>query len=179
MKVLGKAAFVAAVIVALAVPATGALASTPGCTAGAYAGYCATQKDNTSSPLVIDSRGRSAAVNNPVIGWTDSTTDPATDFFQLPYEGDNALGVMFEFAPGGILSNMCVSDPGNGKVVLRGCNGSNWQRWIAAKVGSSSYYTWTNRATHRILQAGAEGAQLVTVPSSSTPGGTQQWQFSG
>ena len=37
---------------------------------------------------------------------------------------------MFVLAPGGVVSNMCASDPGNFHVVLRACNGSNWQRWI-------------------------------------------------
>ena len=64
-------------------------------------------------------------------------------------------------------------------MVLRACNGSNWQRWIAAEVGSTGYYTWTNRATHRILQSGARGAQLVTVAPSAMISGTQQWKFSG
>src|SRR5690242_13075277 len=91
--------------------ASPALASTPGCTAGAYAGYCGTQADNAALVLVINARGRSAGYGNPVIGWTDSSSDPATDWFQLAYKGDPALGVMFEFAPGGTLTNMCASDP--------------------------------------------------------------------
>src|SRR6185295_4990640 len=53
-----------------------------------------------------------------------------------------------------------VTNPGNGHVVLRQCNGSDWQRWIATQVGTTSFFTWKNRATHRILQSGARGAQL-------------------
>jgi hypothetical protein len=62
--------------------------------------------------------------------------------------------------------------------VLRQCNGSNWQRWIATQVGSSGFFTWTNRATHKILQSGAKGAQLVTVTASAATSGNQQWKFS-
>ncbi len=180
MKVTGRAAaLVAAVIAALAIPATRALASTPGCTGGAYFGYCATQQDHGNPLLVMDSRGQGVTTNNPVIGWTDSPSDPGTDFFQLPYAGEPSLGVMFEYAPSGTLSNMCVSDPGDGFLVLRGCNGSNWQRWVAAPVGSTGFFTWTNRATHRILQANALGAQLVTAPATTTPSGFQEWKFTG
>jgi hypothetical protein len=124
---------VPAALVTSAVTATAASASTPGCTGGPWLGYCATQADDASPALVIDAKGQKAAYNNPVIGWTDSTTDPATDWFQLAYAGDSTLGVMFAFAPGGAISDWCMSDPGNGQVVERQCNGSNWQRWIATQ----------------------------------------------
>ena len=46
---------------------------------------------------------------------------------------------------------------GDSLVVLRPCNGSNWQRWIATPVsGQPGFQTWTNRATHKILQSGAK-----------------------
>lgn len=73
---------------------------------------------------------------------------------------------------------MCMSDPGDGHVRLRTCNGLNWQRWVATQVGSSAYFTWMNRATHKILQSGAKGAQLVTVSPSTMISGNQQWKFS-
>jgi hypothetical protein len=167
----------AAVLGVALIPAT-ARASTTECTAGTYAGYCATQADNGGPVLVMDSKGLHFNVGNPVIGWTDSSTDPATDWFQLPYKGDPALGVMFIFAPTGVDLDVCAADPGNGLVVLRQCNGSNWQRWIATQVGSTGFSTWTNRATHRILTAHARGAQLTTSAPTSTPAGTQQWKFS-
>lgn len=175
-------------LAAIAVPVTmasvvlaaqGAQASTPECTNGTYLGYCATQIDNGTPALVIDNSGQREAADNPVIGWTNSSTDPATDWFQLAYAGDNSLGVMFFWAPTGVNLNLCMADPGNGHVVLRVCNGSNWQRWIATQVGSTAFFTWTNRATHRILQSGAKGAQLVTVTQSSMISGNQQWKFSG
>jgi len=85
---------------------------------------------------------------------------------------------MFIYAPNGVVSGVCMSDPGNGLVVLRGCNGSDWQRWIAAPVGPSGFHTWTNRATYRILQSGAMGSQLVTVTPGMTSSGKGQWTFS-
>jgi len=157
-----------------------ASASTPGCTAGALYGYCGTQATDTTPALVMDSSGQSAAYGNPVIGWSDSTTDPATDFFQLAYAGDSTLGVMFMYAPGGVISGMCVADPGDAHVVLRTCNGGNWQRWIPSQIGSSGYYTWTNRATGRILIASGMGEQLHTVPAQmGAPSQYAAWQFSG
>ena len=163
---------------ALVLTAQGARASTPECINGTYHGYCATQIDNGTPALVIDNSGQREAADNPVIGWTDSSADPATDWFQLAYAGDNSLGIMFFWAPTGVNLDLCMADPGNGHVVLRQCNGSNYQRWIAAPVGSSGFFTWTNRATHRILQSGAKGAQLVTVTASATTSGNQQWKFS-
>src|SRR6476659_3721789 len=162
---------------AVAIPAS-ASASTPQCTSGTYTGYCGTQANNGSPVLVMDNSKQRAAINNPVIGWTDSSTDPATDWFQLAYAGDNSLGVMFFWAPTGVNLDLCMADPGNGHVVLRQCNGSDWQRWIATQVGTTSFFTWTNRATHRILQSGAKGAQLVTVTQSATTSGNQEWKFS-
>jgi hypothetical protein len=104
---------------AVAIPAS-ASASTPECTSGTYTGYCGTQANNGSPVLVMDNSKQRTAINNPVIGWTDSSTDPATDWFQLAYAGDNALGVMFFWAPTGVNLDLCVADPGNGRVVS-GC----------------------------------------------------------
>ena len=178
IRVILAAVAVPVTLAALVLTAQGAQASTPGCTNGAFLGYCATQADNGSPVLVIDSTHQSAASDNPIIGWTDSTSDPATDWFQLPYAGDPAQGVTFFFAPNGVITGMCMSDPGDGHVRLRACNGSNWQRWIATAVGSTGYFTWTNRATHKILQSGAKGSQLVTVTATASTSGNQEWKFS-
>jgi len=179
IRVLLAAIAVPVAMAAGVLTAQGAQASTPECTNGAYFGYCATQADNGSPVLVLDSAGQGTASNNRVIGWSDSNSDPGTDWFQLAYAGDNSLGVMFVFAPGGFITGMCAADPGDNHVVLRACNGSNWQRWIPTAVtGSTVFVTWTNRATHKILQSGAKGSQLVTVTQTATVSGNQQWKFS-
>ena len=179
IKVILAAVAAPVTMAALVLTAQGAQASTPECINGTYHGYCATQVDNGTPALVIDNSGQRESVDNPVVGWTDSSADPATDWFQLAYAGDNSLGIMFFWAPTGVNLDLCMADPGNGHVVLRQCNGSNYQRWVAAAVGSSGFFTWTNRATHRILQSGAKGAQLVTVGASATTSGNQEWKFSG
>lgn len=165
---------------ALVLAAQGAQASTPACTVGAYAGYCGVQANNASTDLVMDSFGQGTATNNKVIGWPNSTSDAGTDWVQLAFGGNAANGVMWIFAPNGVISNMCAADPGDSLVVLRTCNGSNWQRWDATPVsGQAGFNTWTNRATHKILQSGAKGSQLITVTPPSTPSGNQQWRFVG
>lgn len=165
-------------VAALALAAQGAQASTAACVSGAYAGYCGTQANNASTDLVLDSSGQGTAYNNKVIGWPNSTTDPGTDWVNLAFAGSPANGVMFIFAPNGIISNMCAADPGDSLVVLRPCNGSNWQRWIPTAVsGQAGFFTWTNRATHKILQSGSKGSQLITVTPPTTPSGNQQWRF--
>ena len=88
-------------IAALVLAAQGAQASTPECTNGTYHGYCATQIDNGTPALVMDNSKQREAVDNPVVGWTDSSTDPATDCVELAYAGDNSLGVMFFWASDG------------------------------------------------------------------------------
>ena len=138
IRVLLAAMAVPVTIAALVLAAQGARRRPRECSNGTYHGYCATQIDNGTPVLVMDnSKQREAVEDNPVVGWTDSSTDPATNWVQLAYAGDNSLGVMFFWAPTGVNLNLCVADPGNGHVVLRVCNGSNWQRWIAAPVGST------------------------------------------
>jgi hypothetical protein len=167
-------------IAALALAAQGAQASTSACTTGAYTSYCGTQANNAATFLVLDSAGQGTTTNNKVIGWLNSTSDPGTDWVQLDYGGSAANGVMWIFAPNGVISNMCAADPGSSQVVLRPCNGSNWQRWIGTPVsGQAGFFIWTNRATHKILESGAKGAQLTTVTPPTTPISSEQWRFVG
>ena len=84
IRVLLAAMTVPVTIAALVLAAQGAQASTPECTNGTYHGYCATQIDNGSPVLVMDNSKQREAVDNPVVGWTDSSTDPATPAFSSP-----------------------------------------------------------------------------------------------
>lgn len=165
-------------VAVLVLAAQGAQASTTACTMGTYTSYCGTQANDAVPGLVLDSDGQGTGVDNKVIGWSNSTTDPGTDWVQLAFGGNPALGMMWIFAPNGVISNMCAADPGNGLVVLRGCNGSNWQRWTSTASETAGFVIWTNRATHNILASGAKGAQLTTVPAPSHPAGGLVWKFS-
>ena len=129
-KVLLAAITAPVTIAVLAFAAQGAQASTSACTRGAYSGYCGTQANNASTDLVLDSAGQKTTTNNKVIGWPNSTSDPGTDWVQLAFGGSAANGVMWIFAPNGVISNMCAADPGDNHIVLRACNGSNFQRWV-------------------------------------------------
>jgi hypothetical protein len=128
----------------------------------------------------MDSAGQKATYDNKVIGYPNSTSDPGTDWVEIPYGGNERLGVMFIYAPKGVISNMCAADPGNSLVVLRPCNGSNFQRWTSTPVsGQAGFQTWTNRATGKILQSSTKGAQLTTVTKPARPTPSQQWRFVG
>ena len=68
------------------------------------------------------------AVNAIIAGWTATKADPATHFIRL--SGTHSGAYQYEYAPHGVGTGLCVSDPGydaagtgltNG-LVLRGCN---------------------------------------------------------
>lgn len=153
-------------------------ASTTGCTNGALSGYCATQTDNEATPLSLDVWRQGAFVGNKVIGYTDSANDKATDWFQFGYQGGSAK--IFMYAPNGVPSNLCASQPSAlAGIVLRTCNGSSWQQWVASEVGSTPYYTWTNAATGNILTFNGRAVQATgdAITSSSTPSPSQQFKL--
>lgn len=81
-----------------------------------------------------------------------SASDPATDCSSSTTRATHRSASWSGSPLAGKISGMCASDPDDGHVVLRPCNGPDFQRWIAAQVGFTGYFTWTNRATHRILR---------------------------
>src|SRR5262245_25583971 len=94
---------VLSVLAALSVTAAAAQpagASTPGCTHGAYAGYCGTQTDQETTPMSWDVLWQAARVGQPLIAYPDSDTDPAVDFVAL-HAGTSTVGgaKMFIYAP--------------------------------------------------------------------------------
>lgn len=154
-------------------------ASTPGCTHGTFAGYCGTQADNEASPLVFDVKGQVAAYDQPVIGYPDSTLDPATDFVMLAYDG--GVFKMFIYAPQGVISNLCVAEPFKyAPLVLRPCNGKQWQLFEASQIGATTEYTWTNKATDDIVSANGLRGQLTGVAAPvapAVPSASESWSF--
>ena len=91
------------------------------------------------------------------------------------WKGDRMNFIHYEFdLDSSNAVEVCLDKQAN----VRLLDGSNFQRWIATQVGSTGFFTWTNRATHRILTAHAKGAQLTTSAPTATPAGTQQWKFS-
>lgn len=181
-----KTAIAAVIVSAAAIAAAGpAQASTTGCTSGALTGYCGTQVNAETVPLVFDVYQQKASVNNKIIGYANSDTDKATDFFQYAYDGGTAK--VFMYAPNGVPADLCVSEPYNlAGLVLRPCNGSRFQQFTAKQVGSSTFYTWTNGATGDLVSANGPRGQLtgMAAPVAVAPAVpvipvSAQWSFAG
>jgi hypothetical protein len=101
------------------------------------------------------------AVNAIIAGWTATQADPATHFIR--HAGTVSGAFMFEYAPHGSGTGLCVSDPGfdaagtgltNG-LVLRGCNTGPWQQFVPQSNGSLR-----NVATGLFVNPNGTGAQL-------------------
>jgi hypothetical protein len=101
------------------------------------------------------------AVNAVIAGWTATQADPATHFIR--HAGTVSGAFMFEYAPRGSGTGLCVSDPGfdaagtgntNG-LVLRGCNTGPWQQFVPQSNG-----TLKNVATGLFVNPNGTGAQL-------------------
>ena len=109
------------------------------------------------------------AVNAIIAGWTATKADPATHFIRL--SGTHTGAFQYEYAPHGVGTGLCVSDPGydaagtgltNG-LVLRGCNTGAWQQFVPQSNG-----TLANLATGLVVSPNGTGAQLrgTTAPTS-------------
>jgi hypothetical protein len=109
------------------------------------------------------------AVNAIIAGWTATKADPATHFIRNA--GTVSGAFMFEYAPHGSGTGLCVSDPGfdaagtglKDGLVLRGCNTGPWQQFVPQSNG-----TLKNVATGLFVNPNGTGAQLRggTAPTS-------------
>ncbi len=177
------AAAVAALGVGLALFAVKpAAASTPGCTGGAYAAYCGTQTDAETPAMSWDVYRQAAKVNQPVIAYPDSDSDRALDFVALAASPGSATSAkMFIYAPGGVISNLCIAEPYQGaKLILRDCNGSAWQLFTAVAVNdSTTVFEWKNAATGDVVSADGIRSPLTGEAPPSTPGAGVEWTMAG
>ena len=113
------------------------------------------------------------AVNTMIIGWTATKADPATHFIRE--QGTLAGAVRFEYAPNGVATGLCVSDPGfdaagtglKDGLVLRSANNGAWQQWYQQANG-----TLRNAATGLVISPNGSGAQLRGTASASPWGGS-------
>jgi hypothetical protein len=114
-----------------------------------------------------------AAINTMIVGWTATKADPATHFIRE--QGTLRGAVRFEYAPHGVATGLCVSDPdydaaGTGLkhgLVLRSANNGAWQQWYPQANG-----TLRNAATGLVVSPNGTGAQLRGTASASTWGGS-------
>jgi hypothetical protein len=182
-KIITRSLLAAGAVVALTMPVVGTLdanASTGGCTAGVYAGYCSTEVSTDSAPLAFDSFRQGSKVGTPIIGFVNSDTDKATDFFTFqPGTTQDQNTKFFEYAPNGVASNLCISEPAVGAgLVLRVCNGSKWQQFTASPVTGG--FTWTNSATKDVVTTtGKSGGQLKGVALVGNPTASEVFNFAG
>ena len=108
-----------------------------------------------------------------IAGWTATQADPATHFIRLP--GTVPGAYKFEYAPNGVASGLCVSDPGGGwatdplpdGLLLAVSNNGPWQQFIPQANG-----TLKNVATGLIVSPNGTGAQLRGTPAPTPWGGS-------
>jgi hypothetical protein len=92
---------------------------------------------------------------------------------------DSGASKIAEYAPDGIASNLCVTEPSKGAgLVLATCTGNANQQFKATEEESGA--TWTNQATGDIVTdpAGLR-SQLTGVPAPEALTGADEWTFQG
>jgi hypothetical protein len=108
-----------------------------------------------------------------VAGWTATQADPATHFIRL--SGTVPGAYKFEYAPNGVASGLCVSDPGGGwasdplpdGLILTVSNNGPWQQFIPLPNG-----TLKNVATGLVVSPNGTGAQLRGTTAPTPWGGS-------
>jgi hypothetical protein len=83
---------------------------------------------------------------------------------------------MFIYAPGGKVTNLCISEPDQGAaLVLRGCNGSRWQVFTAKQIDGTSAFEWVNSATGDVVSADGIRSPLTGTKPPSEPRPGVEW----
>jgi hypothetical protein len=108
-----------------------------------------------------------------VAGWTATQADPATHFIRLP--GTVPGAYKYEYAPNGVATGLCVSDPGGGwasdplrdGLILTVSNNGPWQQFIPQANG-----TLKNVATGLVVSPNGTGAQLRGTAAATPWGGS-------
>jgi hypothetical protein len=108
-----------------------------------------------------------------IAGWTATQADPATHFIRIP--GTVPGAYKFEYAPNGVASGLCVSDPGGGwasdplpdGLILAVSNNGPWQQFIPQPNG-----TLKNVATGLVVSPNGTGAQLRGTAAPTPWGGS-------
>ena len=158
-------------------PASAATSYTSRCVGDPNTSFCGYQENVYGNAW--DVLKQRAAVNQPVIAYPLGNGDSAQDFIYRQRTGNPAEREV-QFAPNGVASALCMSDPGGGVsgasrdgLILRTCNGSAFQQFTFTQVGTSGNDAqWTNVATHRVVQPEGTGNQMVTVAAPDTGAGS-------
>ena len=104
--------------------------------------------------------------NTPIVGWPATQHDPATHFLK---EAEGSY-YRFEYAPNGVGDGLCVSNPGDGRLVLRNCNANVWQEFSYSGGHIISAFGGG------ITNPNGTGAQL-TEGTSATPWGGSNYTW--
>jgi hypothetical protein len=125
----------------------------------------------------LDVYQQRAQVNNKIILWTKSNSDPAQDFYAAQYNHTPNQFTM-EYAPNGIRSGLCVSFPSTtlgSTAVLRHCNEGPWQTDSVKPVSAGgSYFEIKNQASGLVMEDRGFGNQGTRVAQWSANGGDNQ-----
>jgi len=113
-----------------------------------------------------------------IAGWTATKADPATHFLRL--NGTHPGAVKFEYAPNGVASGLCVSDPGGGwasdplpdGLILTASNNGPWQQFVPQPNGTLPNGTLKNLATGLVVNPNGTGAQLRGSTAPTPWGGS-------
>jgi hypothetical protein len=166
--ILGTAGFGSFAAATMAGATTSQCASNP---------YCYTQEVHNTKLVMSTNWGHS---NARVIVERQSSHSSDSDFLAglAPFP-QHSNAKLFEYAPRGRLSGLCVTEPRHhSSLVLQYCNGSANQAWDATSANGS--YEWINEATHDAMtdpghssHPGNAGTQLTG--SGVTGHGDQLW----
>lgn len=115
-----------------------------------------------------------------IVGWTATSSDPATHF--VMNSGSHSGYYQFEYEPTGSGSGLCVSDPGGGwgsdplrdGLILANCNSGPFQQFLPQSDG-----TLVNLATGLIVNPAGKGGQLRGGSSAVGWGGSSYTWESG
>lgn len=104
-----------------------------------------------------------AGYNSRVAGWPATQHDPASHFLRLN-EGPN---FRLEYAPNGVGTGWCVSNPGDNLLRFRLCNGNIWQQFYT----SGGYIH--SAVNNGFVNPTGTGGQLVVGGAPSPWGGSK------
>jgi hypothetical protein len=148
--------------------ATAASAETTACDM-AGAGNCGSQVNAFGGPLVI---AGPAKAGTPVVSGADSKTTGRADWAAVQttsYPDERR----FEYAPKGVLSGLCISQPsGWSFVVLRPCNATPNQRLLGTDTRNTAGTQWQVKASGGFVTGAGTGNAFAVVKTVKNKAGS-------
>lgn len=144
-----------------------ASATTSACASNAY---CYTQEVTSTantSQLVMAIAGNHRHTSDSVVVERQSSHDSRSDFLAglAPFPVNHNAKI-FEYAPHGNLSQLCVTEKRHhGLLTLQACDGSASQAWDATPSGNG--YEWINEATSDAMTDGSSPGSTQVGPAGT------------